>query len=527
MYTLAVAVSRKMWFKVALLFGVCLTAAAAQKIKTLDLSCSAVAKATRCLLNNVNVQEKEIINPTANPSTETELWIENSQLTYFPDVLFTRFPKMETLVAKKVGLKKLLSNTFSKAPNLKHLDLSSNAVGLLPNDVFGPCQQFETINIAENRLHTLNGVALMGCNRLRQVNASFNQLIYINWDPLNDLRLLEQVDVSNNWITEITVPKYVRKLKAHNNHIHQLKADRDSFVFMLEYLDISRNRLSSVDVLVRFVKLTYINLSHNRLLSIDFALFKNMRSLQEIRLAHNNIFAVSTTELKPNSLKFVDLSNNELTRLAANDSAGFGSVEKLLLNNNYLVSFEVSNGSTNFPNLREVFLGNNDWACRDIEVALEEFKAKNVVVNLGSKQCTPYQVLKRGICCRDLGTSFDELVLLKAEKLTELHPSSTTARATQTSTSKPIAQKIQMTSLSLSPAGQPSNENLETLRQALKEAETRLAAAQSQLTAVNNEKLALKMSLDKAKNEAALIGEKLARCKSTFSQRTSQAVLID
>ncbi|XP_058836228.1 toll-like receptor 6 [Topomyia yanbarensis] len=402
-----------MWKRAALVFVICCGIVEAQT--TLNLHCLPTAKPGLCILNSIKVKTKDFINPTSSSSTEKVVQFENSQLDYFPPVLFNKFPELETLLASNVGLKKLWNDTFAHSTNLKHLDISSNFVSVLPENVFGTCHNLKVINVAENRLHLFKSIELIGCKQLRHLNVSSNQLIYINWDPLSDLRQLEQLDLGNNLITELIIPKYLRRLVASNNHIYELSTDRDAFIFMLEYLDASRNRLSNIDKLSHLAKLTYIDLSYNRLLSVDFALFKNMRLLRELRLAHNNIFAVTTSELKPISLELVDLSYNELAHLAANDSAGIGSTVKLLLNNNYLMSFEVTDGLLNFPNLREISLNGNDWTCKDIDRIMIGLKAKNVNVIPDHQQCAPYQISRNYLCCRDVGVYYDELILMKSE----------------------------------------------------------------------------------------------------------------
>ncbi|XP_065092078.1 carboxypeptidase N subunit 2-like [Ochlerotatus camptorhynchus] len=500
---------------------------------SLTLSCAPQSKPGKCVLRSIKVQEKDVIDGATRPTTEKTVIFENSQLEYLPEVLFNRFPQLESLHASGVGLKKFAPDAFSKSPNLKNLDVSANLVGILPQDVFGTCQNLEAIDIAHNRLHLFNAIELIGCNKLHRLNVSSNQLIFINWEPLNDLRLLEHIDLSNNLISSVMVPRYAKKIVARNNHIHKLATDPNSFIFMLEYLDASRNRLNNIETLARFGKMTYIDLSYNRLLSVDFALFKNMRSLRELNLAHNNIFAVSTSDVQPIALRLVDLSNNELTRLSVDDTRGISQVEQLLLNNNYLVKFEVTKGQNLFPRLQSITLSGNDWACPDMEAMLVEFGSKKVTVKSTDENCATHLVKKRGLCCRDLGTSFDELVLLESQKLSEMQQRSP-VRMDVTSTIKPImadqkqAPRIEtpVTVSSKQPTNQYSGE-IEQLSKSLRETMSRLVVVEADLKTSNSEKSTLKTSLDRAQAEVKALNEKLARCKSTVNQRTGQTVLID
>lgn len=479
-------------------------------------NCAPPVKPGTCLLKSVNILEKDVIQAAAasTSSSDQVVRFESSRLEYLPEALFGKFSKLERLEAVKVGLKKLTDGNFAKALALREVDISGNAVGALPDSVFGRCTGLEVINVAENRLHLFNGIELIGCSKLRILNVSSNRLVYFNWDPLVELRQLEEVDLSNNLVGELVVPKYLKRLVARNNHIHKLGTDPDSIIFMIERLDVSRNRLSNVDTLARFVKMTHIDLSYNRLLSVDFGLFRHMRSLQELNLAHNNIFAVTTSEVKPISLGLVDLSFNELTRLSAADTAGISSVETLLLNNNYLVSFEVTKGAANFARIRSITLDGNDWTCQDIQSTLAELKTKKVSKTSNDAKCSPNQVLREGLCCRDLGSSFEELVLLKAEKLAEIQRGSPSPATTIKST--PVKSATLATPITPPPPNPPTPDLLQSLKQ-----------AQSQIVTLTREKSTLQASLAKAQNDLKAVNEKLARCKSTVNQRTGQTVLID
>lgn len=515
---------------VSLLLAI-LTAVSPQSPRaSLTLNCSPQSKPGKCVLRSIKVLEKDIIDNATRPTTDKTVVFENSQLEYLPEVLFKRFPQLESLQASGVGLKRFSPDAFSKSPNLKNLDVSSNSVGILPQDVFGTCQNLEAIDIAHNRLHLFNGIELIGCNKLRQLNVSSNQLIFFNWEPLNDLRLLEQIDLSNNLISNVMIPRYAKKVVARNNHIHKLTTDPNSFIFMLEHLDASRNRLSNIDTMARFGKMTYIDLSYNRLLTVDFALFKNMPSLRELKLDRNNIFSVSTSDVKPIPLELVDLSNNELTRLSANDIRGISQVERLRLNNNYLVKFEVTKGLSNFPRLKSVTLSGNDWACPDMEAMLMEFSSRKVMLQSVDESCATHLIKKKGLCCRDLGTSFDELVLLETQKLSEIQQRPT-GRMVVTSTVRPVmAGQKQASSTMTVPSKPQTNQypgETQRLSESLRETMSRLVVVETDLKNSNTEKSRLKTSLDGALAEVKTLNEKLARCKSTVNQRTGQTVLID
>ncbi|XP_062543692.1 chaoptin-like [Armigeres subalbatus] len=492
---------------------------------TLTLNCVPPQQAGVCKLRSIKVLEKDVIDNSTRSTPEKTIVFEQSQLEYIPQVVFNRFPQMESFKSVGVGLKKLSVDAFAKSPKLKEVDVSANSVGILSPDVFGACQNLEVVNMARNRLHLFNGIELIGCNKLRQLNVSSNQIIYINWDPLNDLRHLQLIDVSNNLISSVIIPKYAKRIFARNNHIHKLTVDPNSIIFLLEYLDASRNRLSNIDVLARFGKMTYIDLSFNRLLSVDFALFKNMPSLVELNLAHNNIFAVTSSDMKLIALGSVDLSNNELTRLSATDSRGFSQAQKLLLNNNYLVKLEVSS----FLRLQSISLEGNDWACSDMEAMLAQLNIKKVTVKSTDTACGSYQIKKKGLCCRDLGTSFDELVLLESQKLSEIQRAGKGVVEVK-STLKPsmtAAQKPAVSAVAKQDTTSRYSEEIHSLSSSLRESMSRLAVVEAELKTTNNEKNNLKSSLERAQSEVKKLNELLVRCKSTVNQRTGQTVLID
>ncbi|XP_055611752.1 uncharacterized protein LOC129758297 [Uranotaenia lowii] len=514
-----------MWYRI--LVGctlLTLTVGQNAKTSTLSLNCATPAKPGSCTLRSLKVQLGDIFVPSREASVPAKyVVIENSKLEFLPEELLNQFPQLDELRTVDVGLKKLLPSTFAKSLQLRRLDASSNLIQSIPTNVYGSCMSLEELNVANNKLHLFSGIELIGCSKLRQLNVSSNQLIDFSWDAVSNLRSLQIVDLSYNLIPTLTITKFVKNIYASNNHIHTLETDDNSFIFALEQLHLAKNRLRNVDVLARFGKMTYIDLSYNRLLSVDFALFKNMRSLQTLNLAYNNIFTVTTSELKPLSLQLVDLSHNELTNLKAVDTAGIGSVETLHLDGNYLVSFELAKGATNFQRLRAVSLDGNDWICKDLDDILMQLKTKKVTITPGGKStCGSYQVVRNGFCCRDLGVSFEEVVLLKSEKLAEIQQSATTPRSLATSTVRPLQAAVtqRVNTATTKPPTRVDHISGE-------KKQNQIALLESQITILNEENRTLKASLARMQQELAAVSEKLNRCKSSTNQRSGKTVLID
>ena len=88
------------------------------------------------------------------------LWIENTQVEYFPRGLSTTFPRLISVLVENCGIKKIARKDFEGLGNLEDLSLSYNKLKVLPNDLFVEAPNLRQIFLHGNKILRLSSKIL-------------------------------------------------------------------------------------------------------------------------------------------------------------------------------------------------------------------------------------------------------------------------------------------------------------------------------------------------------------------------------
>ncbi|XP_041644457.1 PH domain leucine-rich repeat-containing protein phosphatase 2 [Cheilinus undulatus] len=179
-----------------------------RKIEMLDVTHNLLSELPSRLLNSLSLRK---------------LLAGNNRLQRVPDLL-DHIP-LEVLDLQHNKLAELPESLFYKALNLKHLNVSANALENIP-----PSSQSEEslstlqeLYLTGNNLNENCGAVLVGHQNLRILHIAYNQLLSFPASKLSKLELLEELNLSGNKLK--TIPSTVSSCKrlhtliAHSNHI--------------------------------------------------------------------------------------------------------------------------------------------------------------------------------------------------------------------------------------------------------------------------------------------------------------------
>ncbi|XP_058798653.1 insulin-like growth factor-binding protein complex acid labile subunit [Phymastichus coffea] len=243
----------------------------------------------------------------------TELVLASNPLTHLPAAL-RHLRNLRSLDLSDNRIYKL-DSTLGDMPELRRLNLAGNKISFLHGEYFRDARSLVELDISRNAFQFIQAESLQPFTSLSVLNLSENRLIERDLSLLLDsLRRLEVVDASRIglWRVPATLTRSVKLMRLVGNQLTAINSgDFDSYP-LLEFLDMSGNKLIAIedDALGRLDDLEQLNLYGNILSSVPKSLPRNLRILD---LRQNAIAAVNANDLRGLSkLRRLDLSGNVL-----------------------------------------------------------------------------------------------------------------------------------------------------------------------------------------------------------------------
>ncbi|KAM7373984.1 hypothetical protein PAMP_006664 [Pampus punctatissimus] len=293
------------------------------------------------------------------------------------------------------------SNIIVNKYHLRYLDMSYNQLKSIPENFFSPMVSLEVLNVSNNCIGSFSITHESILKTVRIINLSYNSLQTLTFGE-NTLQLLEELLLQGNNLNTLDHQTFQRlpnikhlQLQQNNlkicpteekpsvtDHNHQDTSGCVSFSFVpnLQFLNLSANKLETLPAnAFANTPLRLLDLSLNPGLEMDKdSLLSVEHSLVHLLLSKNNIYKLNTDLSLLRSLKYVDLSINQLTILPKwhKDS----SIESLNLQNNSLVTLEYSTMIALERSLKTLYMGSNPLNCCKNLVFLNLVQHSAVVV---------------------------------------------------------------------------------------------------------------------------------------------------
>lgn len=383
-------------------------------------------------MSNIEGQFPETTSLNFRPNT--------SVVSILPSTIFTKFPKIESLVMNAVGLEEIRHGSFLDANHLKILSLERNILTRFDEETFKGATNLETIKLGRNNISSIDKQAFNGLQTLKVLDLSRNDLQMIEEGIFQGLTSLEVIDFSFNHLE--TLPKLlftsspnIKVIKLFKNHLQtfdiNLQADRNfcylnidnnsinyfSLTFIqltatadddtctshgihasnneIEYFYVTKesmavnlialngNRLNNIENLTQIMALTKVDLSNNPLLTEealkDLKHAKNIRglSLKGINLTRLDKRTLGTLK----NLSELDVSNNSLETIDFMVFAdGLKDFYKLNLANNRITTIDVDKLLEKFPNISYLNIKGNLLTRSHLNSIVSTLNRKNVTV---------------------------------------------------------------------------------------------------------------------------------------------------
>lgn len=163
-------------------------------------------------------------------------------------------------------------------------------------------------------------------------------------------------------------------------------------------------------------KLVFLDLSGNSITTLPYELFENNKQLLTVILANNKLKEIDPKLLYPIwKLNRLELQNNFLQELTSVVFKGSKSIEVLKIYSNQLKDLDEAGFVKGIPNLRVIYLADNDFHCDRIKEMVPTFSTNNVSVSMfydkPRTRTGPVDKVDGSPCIPDKNQSFSEMNL--------------------------------------------------------------------------------------------------------------------
>lgn len=315
------------------------------------------------------------------------LRLDGNKIEDVHNTSFENLVSLEELYLRDNHLDEIPSLLFSKTTKLRVLDLSDNLIEYIHDGTFTHLRNLELLSLAKNRIRTLQSFSLSGPVNLKELSLRSNKLSVLRATDLDAVRFsLRELDLSSNILSTLTSNVFrgmgnlvnlnisennvelindsaffglsLDKLLLNSNKLTQLWRSSFRGVQRIAYLDFSSNEISRIETgaFDSFNEFIFVlDLTRNKLTKLQYGMVRELKSLQVLRLAHNEIDEVVNTAMKDlTNLQELDIGKNKFTVIDAKDFVGpLNSLKLFSLQCNTLERF------VNFNFDKDIFISMN------------------------------------------------------------------------------------------------------------------------------------------------------------------------
>ncbi|XP_035249807.1 toll-like receptor 22 [Anguilla anguilla] len=240
---------------------------------------------------------------------------------------------------------KTLVNEACQIPTVRVIRLKSNNITSLDDHLFLSCSFVNEMDVTSNKISHVSELAFKPLEQVKNLRLGHNKMTVVP-SAIRHLPALEMVDLSFNRICNISCSDFAHLRQLSDLHLfHNHISDLSPCVFKdlpsLQTLKLGTNKLLSITgVFSGLQKLQHLELRNNKLSSIRKADFESLCSLIYLDLVDNQITMIENEAFsKLANLKQLDLKSNKITEVTINSInifAGLSNLEMLFLSSNYI-----------------------------------------------------------------------------------------------------------------------------------------------------------------------------------------------
>ncbi|XP_035788376.1 carboxypeptidase N subunit 2-like [Anopheles albimanus] len=339
--------------------------------------------------SSMNRLPKELLVAYPNVS---RLTVDGMQIRAIEEGVFKNATLLQLIYLKHNNITQLEPRVFATLSDLRTLSLEGNQISQLPASLFTSNKNLKRLSMADNLLTRIEDSTFSHISDLMvEVNFTRNNIEHFD---LSQISQIITIDVRHNRLTEVRITSMLKgALYASNNRINRVITNGENE--SLKVLHLDHNNLTNISWLKLFPKLKTLNLAHNEIAEVLPEHFPRKMQLEKLLLNNNRLIAFDLTSISLVQLEVVDLSHNRLTDVERN-SPLFDTIYELYLHNNSIKTLKLSSRKY----LRTISLTENDWDCANLRAQLEVIKP-SALLGYDDYPCKDDYIMEGRYCCKE------------------------------------------------------------------------------------------------------------------------------
>lgn len=276
-------------------------------------------------------------------SKAVEIQLDNNNFTTLNKLVISKWSKIAYLDFSNNQIRKLKENMFYNQYNLQTLLLLGNRINRIERLSFNGLLNVTRLELQYNHIIDIHNDSFHFLPSLTGLNISYNQLTEM--PTLRDLTQLIWLDLRSNFIRQIPPNTFegLHKLAGLNMMWNDLR-NISRFVLKplrsLTTLNLAHNKIEVIEenALSGLYELAWLRLQYNKMTDISRLFIDVSKTLISLDLSHNKIRGSIHPNTFPNTLQYLDLSNNEITGVAMYTFYKFESLRSVNLKNNLITT---------------------------------------------------------------------------------------------------------------------------------------------------------------------------------------------
>ena len=270
-----------------------------------------------------------------------ELNLANNYVRSIEKASFLEAHNLKKIDLSNNQLSSLHRITF-ELKNLKSLILANNTINNIPDTIFH--ESLTYLDLSGNFLTSISPRLLLNLSELKSLDLRNNELESIHGQALATLTKLTYLRMDGNRLSKLPrnllrEAKQIQTLILSDNALTRIVGQQFSKLDTLTHLLLDRNLLEDLpaNLFANNSKLSVLDLSHNRFAKIPEAA-KTASKMQSFSLSGNLVGELGSLQMP--SLWRLEVSDNKLTNLTADNFRGLSSLQVLDLSRNKIQSVE-------------------------------------------------------------------------------------------------------------------------------------------------------------------------------------------